>query len=74
MQEKEEKRLYPGDAGYKGGTFNTIVYVDGKAKNMKTVKDSNGNVVYVSITEKILGNLQLTSFFLLIHFLSHKSQ
>ena len=42
MQEKEEKRLYPGDVGYQGGIFHTTVYIDEKAKDVKTVKDSNG--------------------------------
>ena len=49
MSEKEEKRLYPGDVGYKGGIFHTTVYIDG------TVKDPNGNVQAVFVTDKILG-------------------
>ena len=52
---EEKKRLYPGDVGYPGGIFNTTVYIDGKAKNVRTVKDPNGNVVSVFITDKILG-------------------
>ena len=55
MSEKEEKRLYPGDVGYKGGIFNTTVYIDGKAKNVRTVKDPNGNVEAVFVTDKIFG-------------------
>ena len=51
----EKKRLYPGDVGYQGGVFNTTIYVDGKAKNVRTVKDPNGNVVSVFITDKIFG-------------------
>ena len=54
-EEKEEKRLYPGDVGYKGGTFSSTVYVDGKVKEVKTVKDANGNVVAVYVSNKILG-------------------
>lgn len=55
MFEKEEKRLYPGDIGYKGGVFNTTIYVDGKAKNVKTVKDPNGNIVATFVSDKIFG-------------------
>lgn len=51
----EKKRLYPGDVGYPGGIFHTTVYVDGKAKDVKTVKDPNGNVVAVFVTDKIFG-------------------
>lgn len=52
---EEKKKLYPGDDGYPGGVFNTTVYIDGKAKNVRTVKDSDGNVVSVIVTDKILG-------------------
>lgn len=55
MLEKEEKRLYPGDIGYKGGIFHTTVCIDGKVKDVKTVKDPNGNVQAVFVTNKILG-------------------
>ena len=52
---KEEKRLYPGDVGYKGGGFDTTVIIDGKVKNVHTIKDANGNVVYMSVRDKFLG-------------------
>ena len=55
MSEKEEKRLYPGDVGYKGGIFHTTVCIDGQVKDVKTVKDPNGNVQAVFVTNKILG-------------------
>ena len=55
MSEKEEKRLYPGDVGYKGGILQTTVCIDGKVKDVKTVKDPNGNVHAVFVINKILG-------------------
>jgi|GEM_PF-6767018 hypothetical protein len=55
MEEKKQKKLYPGDEGYKGGVFTSTVFIDGKAKEVRTVKDENGNVTYMSITNKILG-------------------
>lgn len=54
MDEKE-KRLYPGDVGYKGGDFHTTIYENGKVKDAHIIKDSNGNIVYIGITDKILG-------------------
>lgn len=55
MEEKKEKRLYPGDVGYKGGTFRTTVYIDGQAKTIITKKDPNGNVTSVVVMDKIFG-------------------
>ena len=52
---EEKKRLYPGDVGYQGGVFHTTVYIDGKAKDVRTVKDPNGNVLCVTVTDKIFG-------------------
>lgn len=52
---EEKKRLYPGDVGYQGGIFHSTVYIGGKAKDVKTVKDPNGNVVAVYVTDKIFG-------------------
>ena len=54
-EEKKEKKLYPGDVGYPGGTTHTTIYVDGRAKDMTVVKDAYGNVVFVGITNKIFG-------------------
>lgn len=51
----DKKKLYPGDAGYQGGVTHTTIYVDGKAKNVRTVKDAYGNVIYVGVTDKIFG-------------------
>ena len=53
--EKEEKRLWPGDVGYKGGEYTGTVVVDGKAKTAHIKKDPNGNIVYMALTDKILG-------------------
>ena len=55
MEEKEEKRLYPGDVGYKGGVFTTRVYSKGKNVEITTVKDSNGNVQSVFVRDLFLG-------------------
>ena len=52
---EEKKRLYPGDVGYPGGTFYTTIHVDGKVKEVKTVKDSNGNVVSIFVRDKLFG-------------------
>lgn len=55
MADKEEKRLYPGDKGYKGGIFTTRVYSKGKNIEITTVKDPDGNVVSVYTRDLILG-------------------
>ena len=55
MESKEKKRLYPGDVGYPGGIFHTTIYIGGKVKDVRTVKDSNGDVVCVTVTDKIIG-------------------
>ena len=52
----EQKRTpRPGDADYKGGTFKTVIRVNGKAKEVTTIKDAYGNVVYVSERDLVLG-------------------
>lgn len=53
--EDKKKKLWPGDEGYKGGIFNSTVYIDGKAKNVRTEKDGDGNIVSVIVTDKICG-------------------
>ena len=53
--EKEEKKLYPGDKGYQGGAFRSTVVIDGHAKNVYTVKDADGNIRFLSVTDKIFG-------------------
>lgn len=50
-----KKKLYPGDVGYPGGVTETTVFIDGHAKNMRVEKDAYGNVIYVSITDKLFG-------------------
>ena len=55
MDEKKDKKLYPGDIGYPGGSQTTTVYVDGEAKSVYVKKDSNGNIVFMSVTGKIFG-------------------
>lgn len=52
---EEKKKLCPGDQGYQGGVFYTTVRIDGKIKEVKTIKDSNGNVTYVSVRDSFLG-------------------
>jgi len=52
---ENEKKLYPGDQGYKGGVFNTTVRINGQNKNVHTVKDENGNIIFLSETNKIFG-------------------
>ena len=52
---EEDKKLLPGDEGYKGGIFHSTIYINGKAKEVRTEKDSDGNIVSVSITNKIWG-------------------
>lgn len=52
---KEEKRLYPGDVGYQGGEYRGTMVIDGKAKNVHIKKDNNGNIVYMSVTDKLFG-------------------
>ena len=53
--EEKEKRPLPGDPGYKGGTFFTRVKVNGVSKEVRTVKDAYGNVVYVSERDLLFG-------------------
>lgn len=51
----EEKKLYPGDPGYQGGIFISTVRINGQNKEVKTIKDGNGNILYLSETNKIFG-------------------
>ena len=51
----KEKRLWPGDPGYQGGITHTTVVINGRSKDVRTIKDSNGNPTSVIITDKILG-------------------
>ena len=51
----EEKKLYPGDKGYKGGTTSTRVYSKGKNIEITTIKDSDGNVKAVFVRDLFLG-------------------
>lgn len=55
FEEKEEKKLYPGDKDYQGGIFKTRVYSNGKNVEITTVKDSNGNVQSVFVRDLFLG-------------------
>lgn len=55
MMEKEEKKLYPGDKGYKGWTPTTRVYSKGKNVEITTKKDENGNVQAVFVRDLWLG-------------------
>ncbi len=51
----EEKKLFPGDEGYKGGITHATVRVNGRNKDVTYVKDNDGNIIYMSETNKILG-------------------
>lgn len=55
MEDKNEKKLYPGDKGYQGGIFKTRVYSKGKNVEVTTVKDANGNVQAVFVHDLFLG-------------------
>ena len=55
MKEEKEKRLYPGDAGYKGGIFKTTVHSKGQHIEITTHKDSDGNVTSVYVRDLFLG-------------------
>jgi len=52
---ENEKKALPGDPGYLGGTFTSTVVINGKAYEVRVVKDAYGNVVYTSTTPKFLG-------------------
>ncbi len=54
MPEKKEK-LWPGEPGYKGGTFWTTVHTEKGSFRVKTIKDENGNVVAVFEEPLIFG-------------------
>lgn len=51
----DEKKLYPGDPGYKGGDFTATVRINGQNKEVHTIKDKDGNIVYMGVSNKILG-------------------
>lgn len=52
---EEKKKLYPGDEGYLGGIFHSTVRINGQNKDVRVVKDANGNPVSVLESNKILG-------------------
>lgn len=52
---EEKKILEPGDIGYQGGESWATVRVNGKAKKVRIRRDSNGNVTYVGMSDKIFG-------------------
>ena len=52
---EENKKLYPGDAGYPGGIFHTTVRVNGQNKDVRVEKDAYGNVISVLESNKIFG-------------------
>lgn len=54
-ENNKEKRLYPGDVGYKGGKFITRAYVNGKNVEITTYKDPDGNVTSVFTRDLIFG-------------------
>lgn len=50
-EREEEKRLYPGDKGYKGGVHYTTVWAGNQFKQVRTVTDSNGNPISVIVID-----------------------
>ena len=52
---QEDKKLYPGDPGYKGGITNSTLVINGQSKNVRIERDSNGNIISTIITDKIFG-------------------
>lgn len=55
MEDKNKKKLYPGDKGYEGGISSTRVYSRGKNVEITTKKDSNGNIEAVFVRDLWLG-------------------
>lgn len=55
MEDKNKKKLYPGDKGYEGGISSTRIYSRGKNVELTTKKDSNGNIEAVFVRDLWLG-------------------
>lgn len=55
MTDKEKRIPSPGDLDYKGGIFHTTAYINGKAYDVRTVKDAQGNIVSVTESPKLWG-------------------
>ena len=55
MEDKKQDKLFPGDIGYPGGETTSTVFIDGKCMNARVIKDANGNITYLGLTEKIFG-------------------
>ena len=51
----EDKKLRPGDKGYKGGMSFADVHACGQDKRVYYVKDENGNIVSVHERPLIFG-------------------
>ena len=51
----DDKKLAPGDAGYKGGEYTCTMVIDGKSKNVRVRKNANGDIVYMGVSDKIFG-------------------
>lgn len=51
----DEKKLRPGDVGYKGGSSYVDIQVKGENRRVYYVKDENGNIVSVTERPLILG-------------------
>lgn len=52
---EEDKRLWPGDIGYKGGTRTYSAEIEGKSVFVTEKRDSNGNIILFSAEPKIFG-------------------
>ena len=55
MEDKKEKKLYPGDVGYPGGHFTTEIHAGGKNVRLHIIKDAYGNVVSIYEEPLIFG-------------------
>ena len=55
MFEKDEKKLYPGDKGYKGGVESTRIYSKGKNVEVTTKRNANGDIEAVFVRDLFLG-------------------
>lgn len=51
----DNKKLAPGDAGYKGGEYTATMVIGGKSKDVRVRKNANGDIVYMGVSDKVFG-------------------
>ncbi len=51
----DEKKLRPGDIGYKGETFTTTIHTKNGSYRLRITKDENGNILSVREDKLFLG-------------------